>query len=90
MLIALFFEFHLELLCSHSVYFMPLYTFSLCKTDHNTRHCTVSAAPNVLSHKSVIQNASGSDSPTASTHLTLKSLGDSFRGGHADRQDTWM
>ena len=65
MLIAFIFEFHSELLFSHSVYFMPLCAFSLCKTDRNTKHCTVSVAPNVLSHKSVIQNATGSDSPTA-------------------------
>lgn len=65
MLIALFFEFHSELLFLHSVYFMPLCMFLLCKTGRNTRHCTVSVAPNILSHKSVIQNATGSDSPTS-------------------------
>jgi len=65
MLTALFFEFHSEFFFSHSVYFMPLYAVSLRKTDYNTKHCTVSVAPNVLSHKSVIPNASRNDSPTA-------------------------
>jgi hypothetical protein len=66
MLTALFFfEFHSELLCSHLVHFMPMCVFSLCKTDHITRHCTVSVAPNVVSHKSVIPTASGNGSPTA-------------------------
>jgi len=72
MLTALFFELHSELFFSHSVYFMPLFSFSLRKTDHNTRHCTVSVALNVLSHKSVIQNASGNDSHILNTsHIKI-------------------
>ena len=67
MLIALVFFFFSSIRssCSHSVHFMPLCAFSLCKTDHISRHCTVSVAPNVVSHKSLIHAASENGSPTA-------------------------
>lgn len=49
MLIALFFEFHSQLLCSHSIYFMPVCTFSLCKNDHITRCYCISCTPHFVS-----------------------------------------